>query len=83
MTRAQATPQPKPLSARKFTAKLLSTPALTPEQKAAREQDKKAAENYASLMERSFGKAIHSESEAPPAPTESEFLISGEKQDEK
>jgi uncharacterized protein len=76
ITKEQKGSAPKPLSARKFTAKVLSAPAATPEQHAAREQDKKAAMNYSTLMERSFGSAIHKEEEKPPVPTSpTEFLV--------
>jgi uncharacterized protein len=75
MQKSQPTSAPKPLSARKITAKVLSGPSKETQQ-AAQEQEMKAAVNYSTLMDRAFGPGIHTPSDKPPLPTSpTEFLV--------
>ncbi len=74
ISKTPQTSAPKPLSMRKITAKLLSGPGKA--MQSAQEQDVKAAVNYSTLMDRSFGKGIHPDSDKPPLPTSpTEFLV--------
>lgn len=62
------TQKPSPsFGKRKFTAKVISSGPS--EKKKQEETSFKAAVDYNTLMERSFGNAIHSQDEAPPFPT--------------
>lgn len=64
-----------PTGKRKFTAKVLSGGGMAKAQPVEHVQEKqKPAVDYTSLMERSFGSAIHSD-EKPPLPTSSEQYI--------
>lgn len=60
---------------RKFTAKVISSGGIKPQQNEQDPSQAKAAVDYATLMERSFGEALHSHDEKPPVPANpSEFL---------
>lgn len=75
MQTSQPTSAPKPLSARKITARVLSGPGKETHQ-ASQEQDMKAAVNYGTLMNRSFGQGIHAPGDKPPLPSSpTEFLV--------
>lgn len=64
-----------PLGGRKFTAKVLSSGGSKAQEQTSQEQAQKAAFDYASLMERSFGQALHAYEEKPPLPQNpSEYL---------
>ena len=64
------------LGGRKFTAKLLSGKPKEPTQGEAQGQVKPPVD-YNTLMERSFGAALHSHNEKPPIPVNpSEYLVS-------
>ena len=71
--------QPKGL-ARKFSAKVISSGGIhKPVQESASPEAHKAAVDYNTLMERSFGSAIHSNDEAPPLPKNpSDYIVEGE-----
>lgn len=59
---------------RKFTAKVLSAGGIAKPQPAAEPGQVKAVD-YSTLMERSFGEALHSHEEKPPVPANpSEYL---------
>jgi uncharacterized protein len=62
------------LAGRKFTAKVISKPSKSPEEKENEEQQLKAEKDYNSLMERSFGAALHSNEESPTPADPSEFI---------
>jgi uncharacterized protein len=69
-----------PLGGRKFTAKVLSAGGIhKPQQPAEQEQTQaqaKAVVDYATLMERSFGQALHTHEDKPPIPANpSEYLV--------
>jgi len=75
MNKEQTISAPKPLSARKFTAKVLSNTSHAAQQ-SPQEGEIKAAVNYTTLMDRSFGQGIHTKEEKPPLPTNpTEFLV--------
>ncbi len=65
---------------RKFTAKVISAGGMAkPEQLEQSEQVKKPVD-YTTLMERSFGEALHSHEEKPPVPQNpSQYLMKEEK----
>lgn len=68
--------QPKGTSfgGRKFTAKVLSAGGINKPQNTDQQKDKGVVD-YATLMERSFGEALHSHEEKPPVPANpSEYL---------
>jgi uncharacterized protein len=64
-----------PLGKRKFTAKIISSGNQKKVETEQEEQQQKAAVDYTTLMERSFGTAIH-DSETPPIPSSSDQYIS-------
>ncbi len=70
------------LAGRKFTAKVLSAGGVNkPQQAEGQEQagQVKAVVDYATLMERSFGQALHSHEDKPPVPPNpSEYLAQDE-----
>ncbi len=60
---------------RKFTAKVISSGGVKPQPTDQDPLQAKAAVDYATLMERSFGEALHSDDEKPPVPLDpSKFL---------
>jgi uncharacterized protein len=60
---------------RKFTAKVLSAGGMAKPQASQDQEQSKAVVDYATLMERSFGQALHSHEEKPPVPENpSEYL---------
>jgi uncharacterized protein len=65
-----------PLGKRKFTAKVISGGGINKPQQASQDPAQaKAAIDYATLMDRSFGEALHSKEEKPPIPQNpSEYL---------
>lgn len=70
-----------PLGGRKFTAKVLSAGGVhkSPVQPQGQEQTQKGVVDYNTLMERSFGTALHSHEEKPPLPQNpSEYLAKDE-----
>lgn len=71
-----------PLGKRKFTAKIISGGGmhhLKAQQSQEQEQQSKPAVDYTTLMERSFGSALHSHEEKPPVPSNpSEYLVEDE-----
>lgn len=63
---------------RKFTAKVLSAGGANKPQASQEQGQAKAAVDYATLMERSFGEALHSHEEKPPVPKNpSDYLEPG------
>lgn len=67
------------LGKRKFTAKVLNSGKNVPEPKNETAQGKPMVD-YNMLMERSFGKALHSYEEKPPVPKNpSQYLVNDEK----
>lgn len=66
-----------PLGGRKFTAKVLSAGGINkPKPQVQEEGQPKVAVDYTTLMERSFGNALHSHEEKPPVPSNpSEYLV--------
>lgn len=66
----------KPLGQRKFTAKLLSGKALNKEPASAEDQQShKVMSDYASLMERSYGSALHPVDNKPPVPSDPSIYL--------
>ncbi len=68
----------KPLGSRKFTAKVISGGGMNKVTGPAQEQTKqqKPMVDYTTLMERSFGSALHSHEEKPPVPSNpSEYFV--------
>lgn len=72
-----------PQGGRKFTAKVLSGGGINKPKPQPQEQAQaKAAVDYNTLMERSFGSALHSHEEKPPIPSNpSEYLAQDEYKD--
>jgi uncharacterized protein len=70
------------LGKRKFTAKVLSAGGANkpqPQQAGAEQGQAKVVIDYATLMERSFGDALHSHEDKPPIPKNpSEYLVQEE-----
>ncbi len=66
---------------RKFTAKVISAGGMKKDNFSEEESPaQKAAADYTTLMERSFGEAIHDDSDTPPLPSDpSTFIVSEEK----
>jgi uncharacterized protein len=71
------------LGKRKFKAKILSGGGShKPQPQPGQEQTQKAAVDYETLMERSFGQALHSHENKPPVPQNpSEYLAEDESKD--
>ena len=69
-----------PLAGRKFTAKVLSAGGANAQHPENNESSQaKPAVDYALLMERSFGKSLHSYEEKPPIPSSpQQYLVQGE-----
>lgn len=64
------------LGKRKFTAKIISSGGQAHKPKESTEEQRSEFVDYNTLMERSFGQAIHSVDEKPPIPENpSAFLI--------
>jgi uncharacterized protein len=63
---------------RKFTAKLISGGGVKPQEPT--QSTEQAVVDYNTLMERSFGAAIHSTDEKPPLPSNPNQYLSQEKQ---
>lgn len=67
------------LGKRKFTAKVLSAGGGNKPQQQPEQGQPKAVVDYATLMERSFGDALHSHEDKPPIPQNpSDYLIQEE-----
>jgi uncharacterized protein len=69
------------LGRRKFTAKVLSAGGINKPQPQESAQVK-AAVDYATLMERSFGEALHSHEERPPVPPNPSIYLGQDKSEE-
>jgi uncharacterized protein len=69
-----------PLGGRKFTAKVISGGGIHKPKPQSQEQQSTQAKpvvDYTTLMERSFGSALHSHEDKPPVPSNpSEYLVS-------
>lgn len=69
-----------PLGKRKFTAKVISSGASKPQQQPEQTMQHKAVVDYNTLMERSFGNAIHA-TEQPPLPANpTQYLVEEKKE---
>lgn len=72
-----------PLGGRKFTAKVLSAGGVFKAAQKAQEEDSKPVVDYATLMERSFGSALHTHEDKPPVPMNpSDYLVQEETKDD-
>ena len=69
------------LGKRKFTAKVLSNGANKAQEAQAAEQSK-AAIDYSTLMERSFGTALHPHEDKPPIPVNPDEYLMKEEENE-
>ena len=70
-----------PLGGRKFTAKVLSSGGINKasQQEIPQQGQTKPPIDYTTLMERSFGEALHSHEDKPPIPSNpSEYLAQNE-----
>lgn len=73
-------PKGTSLGKRKFTAKVLSGGGVNkPQQQPQDPSQAKAAVDYATLMERSFGEALHSKEEKPPVPANPSSFLARDK----
>jgi uncharacterized protein len=73
-----------PLGGRKFTAKVLSAGGINKSQQEVPQRGQIKAVDYTTLMERSFGQALHLHEDKPPVPPNpSEYLVQDELKEEK
>lgn len=67
---------------RKFKAKVLSAGGINKPQPSADQPQGKPPVDYSTLMERSFGEALHSHEEKPPIPSNpSDYLAHGKQEE--
>jgi uncharacterized protein len=84
LKKQQETGSSRGLGKRKFTAKVLSSGAnKTQEAQAVEQGQSKAAIDYSTLMERSFGEALHTHEDKPPIPVNPDEYLKKEEEKEK
>ena len=84
LQKEQQRKSPLSLKGRKFTAKVLSAGGIhQPPKMQIQEQEQVIKPvDYTTLMERSFGNALHSHEDKPPVPTNpTEYLVENESDD--